>query len=271
MEYLTFEPNDELSPFIKCYWTLESPKEEAPEKQVIVPDGCMEFIFHYGDLYRQYHTETEFLIQPRSFVIGQLTQPLEIQPIGVTGIFSARFHPDGFLPFSDFPADKMKNTAISVGDLFGTEGILLESHILNAPSTEARIKVLERFLFDQLTLKKNMDRVIKSTVEIILTANGQLTIEALTQSTPISQRQLERRFAKAIGLSPKQLAKTIRLQTALKKLLSNNYTSLTSLAHEGEFYDQAHFNKDFKKFTGHTPREVYGQQLKMSSLFYGEE
>ncbi|MEL6535235.1 MAG: helix-turn-helix transcriptional regulator [Bacteroidota bacterium] len=215
--------------------------------------------------------EEEFLIQPRSFVIGQLTQPLEIQPTGATGIFSVRFYPDGFLPFSDFPIDAMKNTAISIEEIFGEAGVHLEENILSAPDTESRIRIMEKFLLDQLSLPQNVDRVIQATVETILTANGQLTIEGLTQSTSISQRQLERKFAKAIGLSPKRLTDIVRLQAALKKLLNQDFTSLTSLAYEGEYYDQAHFIKDFKKYTGHTPREVYGYKLKMSSLFYGEE
>ncbi len=68
MNYQTFEPNQDLTPLIKCYWTLESPKEETPQKQTIVPDGCMEMIFHYGDLYRQYTENGNSIIQPRCFV-----------------------------------------------------------------------------------------------------------------------------------------------------------------------------------------------------------
>lgn len=54
MNYQTFEPEEERRAFVKCYWILESPAEEKPEKQTIVPDGCMEMIFHYGDLYKQH-------------------------------------------------------------------------------------------------------------------------------------------------------------------------------------------------------------------------
>ena len=77
MNYQTFEPNQDLTTLIKCYWTLESPKparpaggEETPEKQTIVPDGCMEMIFHYGDLYKQYIGSGNSIIQPKCFVIG---------------------------------------------------------------------------------------------------------------------------------------------------------------------------------------------------------
>ena len=84
MQYQTFDPSPDLSPFIKCYWTLESPKEAQPEKQTIVPDGCLELIFHYGDFYKQYLENGSYLIQPKCFVIGQLTQPLEIEATGAS-------------------------------------------------------------------------------------------------------------------------------------------------------------------------------------------
>lgn len=49
MNYQTFEPSHDLTTLVKCYWTLENLKEEEPNTQTIVPDGCMEMVFHYGD------------------------------------------------------------------------------------------------------------------------------------------------------------------------------------------------------------------------------
>ncbi len=271
MNYQTFEPNQDLTTLIKCYWTLESPGEETPEKQTIVPDGCMEMIFHYGDLYRQYLQNGDIVIQPKCFVIGQLTRPLEIEPTGETGIFSVRFHPNGFLPFASIPIKEMENTAVSLEELFGNDGQEIEQKILTAKSTIERIKLIETFLLNRLTDNDTIDRIVKSTVETILTANGQLSIDELSKQTNINRRQLERKFSKTIGLSPKQLSKTIRLQATLKMLLNKNFTSLTALAYKNEYYDQAHFIKDFKELTGYTPREFYGNSLKMSSIFYGTD
>lgn len=268
MNYQTFEPNQELIAFIKCYWTLESPKEETPEKQTIVPDGCMEMIFHYGDLYKQYLDNGNSIIQPKCFVIGQLTRPLEIEPTGETGIFSIRFHPDGFMPFTTNPLKEMENTAVSLEKLFGTDGQEIEQQIINANSTSERIKLIEIFLLNRLTDTETIDRIVKSTVETIITANGQLSVDELSQLTQVNRRQLLRKFSSAIGLSPKQLSRTIRLQAALKMLLNDQFSNLANLAYENEYYDQAHFIKEFKEFTGSTPKEFYGTHLKMSSLFY---
>lgn len=271
MNYQTFEPDQDLTAFIKCYWTLESPKEETPEKQTIVPDGCMEMIFHYGDLYKQYLDNRNSIIQPRCFVIGQLTQPLEIKPTGETGIFSVRFHPEGFLPFTTVPIKEMENTAVSLEKLFGKDGQEIGQQVLNANSTSERIILIEMFLLDRLTDIETIDRFVKSTVETIMTANGQLSINELSRDSKVNRRQLLRKFYSAIGLSPKQLSRTMRLQAALKMLLNDQFSNLAELAYENEYYDQAHFIKEFKEFTGSTPKEFYGNHLKMSSLFYGTD
>lgn len=271
MNYQTFEPNKDLSGLIKCYWTLEAPKDEAPNKQTVVPDGCMEMIFHYGDLYKQYTENGNSIIQPKCFVIGQLTRPLEIQPTGKIGIFSVRFHPDGFLPFTTIPIKEMENTAVSLEKLFGKDGQEIEQLILKTISTTEKIKRIESFLLNRLADTEIIDRIVKSTVETILTANGQLSVAELSKQININRRQLERKFSLTIGLSPKQLSKTIRLQATLKMLLNKKFTSLTTLAYESEYYDQAHFIKDFKELTGFTPKEFYGYNLKMSSLFYGTD
>ncbi|MEO6668220.1 MAG: helix-turn-helix domain-containing protein, partial [Ferruginibacter sp.] len=248
-----------------------SPKEETPEKQTIVPDGCIEMIFHYGDLYRQYTQNGNSVIQPKCFVFGQLTQPLEIQPTGKTGIFAVRFHPNGFLPFTTIPIKEMENRAISLKKLFGKDGQEIEQKVLNASSTSERITLIETFLLNRLTDTITVDRIVKSTVETIMTANGQLSVNELSEQTNINRRRLVRKFSSTIGLSPEQLSKTIRLQATLKMLLSKQFTSLTALAYENEYYDQAHFIKDFKELTGYTPKEFYGSNLKMSSLFYGTD
>lgn len=145
MDYKIFNPGNELSTFIKCYWTLESQKVEIPEKQRIVPDGCMEMIFHHGDLYRQYLDDKNNIIQPKCFVFGQITSPLEIEPTGETGIFAARFHPDGFLPFASIPLKNMENRAVALEVLFGKEGLRLEKEVLKAQNTKQRIELLKSF------------------------------------------------------------------------------------------------------------------------------
>lgn len=271
MDYRQYDVTEELQPFIKCYWSLETPLSVTAEKQRIVPDGCMEMIFHFGDLYQQFFEDGTYITQPRCFVFGQITVPLEIAPTGVSGIIAARFQPDGFIPFSLFPVQQMTNKAIALHQLFGEDAMALEQKVLTATTNEERIKIIAEFLLIRLQTAEVRDRITKSSIDALIQANGQLNVNELAEQLHINRRQLERKFSAAIGLSPKQLSKVIRLQATFKMLEQKQFISLTSLAYENGYYDQAHFIKDFREFTGVSPKEFYAEHLQMSTLFSGAE
>jgi len=137
-------------------------------------------IFHYGDLYKHYTDNENSIFLPRCFLIGQLTKPYKVEPTGETGTFFVCFHPNGFLPFATFPIKEMENTAVPLKKLFGKDGQEIEQKILNANTTSEKIKLIEKFLFDRLTYNETVDHIVKSTVETILTANGQLSVDKLS-------------------------------------------------------------------------------------------
>jgi transcriptional regulator GlxA family with amidase domain len=130
---------------------------------------------------------------------------------------------------------------------------------------------MESFLLTRLNSQEGIDALSKSSVELLLRTNGQMSIDDLAGKLSTNRRQLERRFSSAIGLSPKQLAKIIRLQTTLRLMEQKQFTSLTSLAYENGYFDQAHFVKDFREFTGMSPRQFYGDHVKLSALFIGTD
>jgi AraC-like DNA-binding protein len=270
MDYVTYLPNEVLSPFVKCFWSLEAPASAEPERQRIVPDGCMEMIFHYGDLYKQYMPNGDFIIQPRCFVFGQITEPLEIEPTGIAGIIAARFLPNGFTAFANYATSKMNNKAMPLQELFGSAGHELEEKVLGASSHHQRIQQIDSFLSQQLQFV-SVDEIVQSSIEVMLRLKGQLSVQELADNLGTGRRKLERRFADIIGLSPKQLAKIIRLQATLKMLEQNQSGSLTELALDNGYFDQAHFIKDFKEFTGVSPGQFYVSNMKMTALFVGAD
>lgn len=271
MDYKTFLPSPSLASFVKCFWTLESPSHKSVERQKIVPDGCMEMIFHYGDLFYQFVESERYIIQPRAFVFGQITKTLEIAPSGKTGIIAVRFFPEGFIPFGTIEIRDMDNRAVSLEELYGEKGLSLQNEVFASATTEARIKKIESFLLSRLTSMEGVNALAKYAVNLLLESKGQITINSLAEQLQINRRQLERKFSSLIGLSPKQLAKIIRLQSVLRVMTQKTFTSLTSLAHEGGYFDQAHFIKDFKEITGYSPKQFYAGSMKMSSLFIGTE
>ena len=267
MNQQVIEPCNELADFVQCYWTLESLNEETPDKNTIIPDGTLKLIFHYGDLYRHYPENENSFLLPRCFLIGQLTRPYVVEPIGITGTFFVRFHPNGFLPFTTIPIKEMENQAVALDKLFGSQGSEIEDTMIQAADNEERVRLIESFLLGKLKDEQLIDSIVQSTIETISTAHGQLSVAELSQQMNSNRRQLARKFSSAVGISPKQLSKIIRLQSTLKTLLNKETTKLTNVAYENEYFDQAHFIKDFKEFTGLTPKEFYGDDLKMSLIF----
>jgi AraC-like DNA-binding protein len=268
MNYTQYEVCEELQPFVKCYWSLEAPAETVPEKQRIVPDGCMEMIFHYGDQYKQYTSTGETMLQPRCFVFGQIITPLEIEPTGISGIIAARFQPEGFFPFASLPLAAMNDRAIPLAELFERDtAISFEERVLHADNNADRVKLIGNFLLGKVQTTEAITRIASAAVQVLLESKGQHSIDEISDRLQVNRRQLERKFSEATGMSPKQFSKISRLQAALKLIGQGAFNNLTDLALEAGYYDQAHFIKDFREFTGVSPKQFYADSLKLSALF----
>ena len=270
MNYRTFAPHPDLESLVKYYWTLEVPAEDDSQRQQIIPDGCIEMAFILGDDIKRYISQDEFILQPRAMVLGQRIEPFYIEPVGYVNTFAVSFYPYGFANFITKPIKNLTNKETPITLLFGENSAKeLERKILQATDTKERIGRIEEFLFDKLNGKATIDNIVKTTIDTLLSTSGSAPINKILKEDLSKRRQLERKFAKQIGISPKQLGKVIRLQTALKILLNEEAENLTSIAYESEYYDQAHFIKDFKEFTGISPKEFLGNKhMALSSLFY---
>lgn len=273
MQYETFEPSNVLKSLVKCYWALEVAAEYSSEKQRIVPDGCIEMAFILGSDIKRFTSETDFILQPRSMVLGQTIEPFYIQPTGYVNTFAIRFYPYGFANFVTTPIKNLANKETPIAELFEQSvANELEKKVIHATNTQQRIEIVETVLLNKLNEKNTIDNIVKSTIDTLLATGGSSPINAILKDDLSKRRQLERKFVKQIGISPKQLGKVIRLQTALKMLLIQKTETFTQIAYESEYYDQNHFIKDFKEFTGTTPKEfLEDDTLILSSLFYGKD
>lgn len=273
MDYQTFQPHSDLKSLVKCYWTLEVAAQKEVQRQLIIPDGCIEMIFILGDDIKRYTSENEFIIQPREMVLGQITEPFYVEPTGYVNSFAVRFYPYGFANFVPTPIKKLENKETPGKELFGADATRhLGQKIIRAADTKKRIEIIESFLLNRLNDRATIDNIVKATVDIMLSTRGSTPINVLLKDDLSKRRQLERKFIRQIGISPKQLSKVIRLQTALKMLLNQQSETLTDITYESDYYDQAHFIKDFKEFTGTTPKHFLADdKMILSSLFYKKD
>ncbi|GAB3659929.1 helix-turn-helix domain-containing protein [Echinicola sediminis] len=270
MNYQTFKPHIDLASIIKFYWTLEVPFDSKNQKQKIVPDGCIEMTFNFGDKIKRYVSETDFIFHPNAMVMGQRTKSFDILPLGNVDTFAICFYPIGFANFVRTPLENLVNKETPISEIFEqAEAFDLEQQMIQAIGTQERIDIIECFLLKKLNEKNTISNIVKSTVDTLLKTNGTTPINILLKDDISKRRQLERHFKKQIGISPKQLGKAIRMQATLNLMLNKKSKALTDIAYESEYFDQNHFIKDFKNLIGVTPKEFLdNDHMALSSLFY---
>lgn len=265
MLYRLYMPNSFLSGFVKCYWSLEG--EELPgTQQRIFPDGCIELVFHYGNLFKKYYPDGATALQPRSFIHGQLTRFIGIGGNGKVGMFSVRFQPHGLNPFTNIGTHEINDNNIQIADIWGATGRELENCMLEAANNEQRVQIIEQFLSHQLQ-PSSINPIISHCITMINQANGAINIEDLSAKLNIGRRHLERQFIEAVGLNPKQYARISRFQYVLSLAEQKRYNTLTDLAYNGGFYDQSHFIKDFREFSGLSPKQYFAEHLPLVKFF----
>jgi transcriptional regulator GlxA family with amidase domain len=124
-----------------------------------------------------------------------------------------------------------------------------------------KIILVEGWLEKQLREARPQSPIISPSLAYINRVNGQLAMPRLAEAVSLGQRQLERLYQEQVGLSPKKMAQLRRVRqarTALKQAIH----SLTDIAYQCGFYDQAHFIREFKGVTGLTPGAYLVRQQK---------
>ena len=267
MHYKEYAPCAKLAKFIKCFWFLERDDTSIPpEKERVFPDGCIELIFHYGDLFLKYNRKHKAEIQPRSFIHGQLKKFIELEATGKIGTFGVRFQPGGLHPFIQSAVSDFTEITVPVAHIWPETGAAFEASIMEASNPLERIAIAEEFLLSHLVLQPSYD-IVTYCVNTIITHAGNISIDDLATTLHTGRRNLERKFITSVGLSPKFLARIVRFNQTLQLIEANDFSSFTAVAYEGGFYDQAHFIKDFREFTGVNPRQYFSGNLELVRFF----
>lgn len=256
MKYWERTPSLQLSPYVECFWFVSNTHRSInkPETERVFPDGCLEWIFQLADPFQRSSLSGKWETQPRSFIVGQLTRFLLLQPTGQIEIMGVRFKPGGAYRFLPCPLDCLTNNNVATSDVWGRSGMYLEGAVLDSPDNATRQKLVEKFLSAQLDQTAPRRRLAAAVDEIIRT-RGQVRVHDLALTLDVSSRQLEREFRSRVGLSPKALARTIRFQNLLRLLGEVPLREWAHVALESGYADQPHMVREFREFAGQSPAE----------------
>jgi AraC-like DNA-binding protein len=263
MNYCEIRPQAPLSSFVECFWTLESDVPSTqPER--ILPDGCVELILNFGARFSQ-HDDGQIRIQPRSFLVGQMTGPILISPTGPVQLLGIRFHPGGTLPFLRLPLHDITDQVVDLGGLSSELERELLSATCQSPLLSEKVRALDTFLTHQLLNATDSSWLMTLAARIVNTG-GRVSIDQLASDAGISSRQLERRFLREVGLGPKLLGRIIRFQQVFRAVEQCD-SAWAEIAIECGYYDQAHLIRDFNQFARQTPAVLFSNQSAFTEWF----
>lgn len=268
MFYKEIPPSPSLMPFVKCFWVLENGAEEDGGKlQKVLPDACPELIIHYGDRFRIRSGE-KIKQQPYAFLFGPITRHIEIGPSGRTGMVAARFYPGTLSAFLSFPVKEITDQYIALHTVFGKEARTLEKSLrAYSKFDEQMIGLLDAFLLSKLSQQAFTPILKQATLRQIADQQQAVKIEALSQQLNIGRRHLERKFNDQVGMSPRLFLRIVRFQNVFRIIRNKNIKNLTDLTYRAGYFDQSHFNRDFKAFSGMSPRDYFKEDAALTKLF----
>lgn len=259
LEYKEYCPAPPLQPYVKCYFVMTCHHGGSME-DLAFPNGCLEVMFTLrGSQWQTRKTDTFTETAPVE-LWGQVLQPLPFRIHGPSQVFGIRFLPAtaGILLRDDISA--FNNNIVELAGVVGNGVLELHEQLQEAPSSSEQVTLADAFLIRRLQAQPKTSEKIR----LIKTVMAEMTqkdffdnISNVADRFGITSRYLQKVFVQYTGMTPKLYAKINRFQNAVV-MLDKNKLSLTEIAYACGYFDQSHFIREFKTFTGITPSRFSG-------------
>lgn len=253
-----FRPCGALRPYVRYFYVLTAP---AGVSALTFPTGCPQIIFH-----RQaplYIPELDCRQSPLT-VSGQVNFPAHVESVGPTEMIVAVFRPHTIRTFIGTPPSAFYNREISGYDIASSDLDSLATRIFDSTDTSRAISLLERWLLGRIRPSANTGRL--GAALGVLLASPQATVDSLASTACLSRKQFERVFHEHVGMNPKEYARIARFQRALRMMQSGS-RDYPGISYACGYADQSHFIRDFRQFSGLTPRQLATRDTPYSDLY----
>lgn len=260
-----------LRNFIKTYWVLSS-YDGLQHVQHVVPNGCAGIIF-----YRLGVVSMSGAGEANAALAGTTMQPIEILRKGQAEMIGVQFSEFGLRVLLGFPADEVYQK-VSRFDAFSDKGLMeLEDRIMTAASVPQCFTLLDSFFLKQLAKTKmnqfNLQR-INSVLKNIKACPESFNMKDYASAACVSPRQLTRIFEEYVGISPNDLFRLYRCNSAIAKIrkVKESGYKLTEIAYECGYYDLSHMNAEFRSICGASPTSILlNSQTERGNYSWGLE
>jgi AraC-like DNA-binding protein len=248
-------PTAALRPYIKNFVVIESDEGAANR---VLPDTSIVIAFRFKGAVN-YNVDGVELNLPSTVVSGLRNSARVINYSLNSGAILVIFQEAAAAALLKAPAHELFNSSHALNNLISEQTLSqIEEQLTQATSNAGRIVLIEKFLLSQI-LNYTPDKLVLAAVQQIKQNRGYTKIKELADSLYISQDAFEKRFRRATGATPKQFSSIIRLRSLINE--GKQTQNLSTLAFTAGYFDQPHFNKDFKLFTGQTPTDFFKSPL----------
>lgn len=184
-----------------------------------------------------------------SFVAGVHDAPAITEHAGESCGVQAYLTPLGARRVFGMPMGELAGRVVEL-----EEGELAE-RVHEAPGWPERLELLERWIARRVIDAPPVPAGLEWAWRRLLETGGAVPVAALADELGWSRRHLAARFREEVGVPPKALARMLRFERAAARLRAPAPPDLGRLALDCGYYDQAHFNRDFRAFAGTTPTD----------------
>ncbi|MBV8252385.1 MAG: helix-turn-helix transcriptional regulator [Chitinophaga sp.] len=257
-----FLPSPALAPFIKNYTLVKI--DTHMENVVFYPSGYVDFAINFSSGGAATGINGVWRDTPAIELLGHLTLPTRLTVLPGTVVLIARLYPHASAVFFPIPAAEFTNYATDLQDVWAKETLELYDRLMAVDPIEQKISVLEAYLLEKLRQNekqlKKME-VVQQLCTHLLKGYDHFDLTSLAQDSGMSERNIQKLFLNNVGISPASFVSVVRFNKSLAQVLNTN-ASLTDIAYECGYYDQAHFIREFRKFTDITPSAARRSPIK---------
>jgi AraC-like DNA-binding protein len=263
MPYSEFAPDPSLAHVVKCVFAYHVEAGETGRPECIVPDGHPELVIHFGFPFTEIDAATGKKRQPRAFIMGQMSKPLDLDPSqGVPALIGVRFRPWGLRALLGTAMGEFTDRRLNVADIAPAQAESLVDEIASADTLARRAAALQRFVANFIEANERFQDDLPATwTKRLMVTGGDMRLTNLARECDLSLRQLERRFQAQVGMTPRLFSNIVRFRAVFDKLNGHDRPDWASLANDAGYFDQSHMNRDFRRFLGLSP-SAYLTQLR---------
>ncbi len=244
-------PPEDLRPYLSIFYEFRA---DVPVFEDTDKADLAQFRFMLSGTGEYRFADGHVQFAPAIQIVGPTTGPTYGRMEGPVHVFGVGLLPAGWGTLLDFEASLLVNRVIDATELFGT-GLRATAKALEAASTLDEKVAIGSALARELTGRgKSAAFDFTRVVDDWLNSSPSPEVDELIAATSLSRRQIERRCNAYYGSPPKLLARKYRALKATIALAQGKQNA--DALQDGGFYDQSHFIREIKAFTGVTPMKI---------------